>query len=157
MNNDGRISAHRPFYGGCVWETFGSAGFLVSSVCEPAHSYHPIRFVANGSSSSFRYKEDLLMTMNNPPRRFTPMSQFATDYPVLLIDSDAPLRELHNCVSERLNAVLKYLNLMACTSLPDYAENDINTVTNIARIMVQDVSDVFRVIEQRGFDIPTNS
>jgi hypothetical protein len=93
------------------------------------------------------------MTMNNPPRRFTPMSQFATDYPVLLIDSDAPLRELHNCVSERLNAVLKYLNLMACTSLPDYAENDINTVTNIARIMVQDIADVFGVIEQRGFEL----
>ena len=92
------------------------------------------------------------MTMNNPSRRFTPMSQLATDYPVLLIDSDAPLRELHNCVSERLSAVLKYLNLMACTSLPDYAENDINTVTNIARIMVQDIADVFGVIEQRGFD-----
>ncbi|MDO8403580.1 MAG: fructose-bisphosphate aldolase [Pseudomonas sp.] len=87
-----------------MWETFGSAGFLVSSVCEP-------------------------------------------DYPVLLIDNDAPLRE-------RLNAVLKYLNLMACTSLPDYAENDINTVTNIARSMVQDVADVFGVIEQRGFDTP---
>jgi hypothetical protein len=82
------------------------------------------------------------------------MSHFATDQPVLLIDADAPLRELHNCLSERLNAVLKYLNLMACTSLTDYAENDINTVTNIARIMVQDVSDVFRVIEQRGFDTP---
>ena len=94
------------------------------------------------------------MTMNNPPRRFTPMSQFATSYSVLLIDSDAPLRELHNCVSERLNAVQKYLHLMACTSLPDYAESDINTVTNIARILVQDVSDVFRVIEQRGFDMP---
>lgn len=94
------------------------------------------------------------MTMNNPPRRFTPMSQIATDYPVLLIDNDAPLRELHNCVSERLNVVLKYLNLMACTSLPDYAENDINTVTNIARIMAQDVADVFGVIEQRGFDTP---
>ncbi|WP_367373267.1 fructose-bisphosphate aldolase [Pseudomonas lini] len=92
------------------------------------------------------------MINQHPPRRFTPMSQFATDYPVLLIDSDAPLRELHNCVSERLNAVLKYLNLMACTSLPDYAENDINTVTNIARIMVQDIADVFGVIEQRGFD-----
>jgi hypothetical protein len=77
--------------------------------------------------------------MNNPPRRFTPMSQIATDYPVLLIDNDA---------------VLKYLNLMACTSLPDYAENDINTVTNIARSMVQDVADVFGVIEQRGFDTP---
>ena len=34
-------------------------------------------------------------------------------------------------LSERLNAVLKYLNLMACTCLPDYAENDINTVTNM--------------------------
>ncbi|VVO93482.1 hypothetical protein PS880_02431 [Pseudomonas fluorescens] len=43
---------------------------------------------------------------------------------------------------------------MACTSLPDYAENDINTVTNIPRIMIQDVRDVFRVIEQRGFDLP---
>ena len=94
------------------------------------------------------------MTTNNPPRRFIPMSQFATDYPVLLIDTEAPIHELHNCVSERLNAVLKYLNLMACTGLPDYAENDINTVTNIARIMVQDVRDVFRVIEQRGFDTP---
>ncbi|MHC8359595.1 fructose-bisphosphate aldolase [Pseudomonas sp. LS2P72] len=95
------------------------------------------------------------MKMNNPPRRFTPMSQFATEYPVLLIDSDAPLRELHNCVSERLNAALKYLNLMACTSLPDYSENDINTVTNIALILIRDVHDVFRVIEQRGFETPT--
>lgn len=92
------------------------------------------------------------MTTQNPPRRFTPMSQFATDYPVLLVDSDAPLRELHNVVSERLNAVLPYLQLMGCTNLPDYAENDINTVANIARILLQDVSDVFQVIEQRGFD-----
>ena len=94
------------------------------------------------------------MNTQHPPHRFSPMSQFATDYPVLLIDSDAPIRELHNCVSERLNAVLKYLNLMACTSLPDYAENDINTVTNIALILLRDVGDVFRVIEQRGFKAP---
>lgn len=82
------------------------------------------------------------------------MKQIATDYPVLLIDNQAPIRELHNCVSERLNAVLQYLNLMACTSLPDYAENDINTVTNIARILLQDVRDVFGVIEMRGFEVP---
>jgi len=94
------------------------------------------------------------MTMQNPPRRFTPMKQIATSYPVLLIDSDAPLRELHNCAAERLNAVLQYLNLMACTSLPDYAENDINTVSNISRILLQDVRDVFGVIEMRGFEVP---
>ncbi|MGF0240513.1 hypothetical protein ACQR3P_12495 [Rhodococcus sp. IEGM1300] len=85
------------------------------------------------------------------------MSQFATDYPVLLIDSDASLRELHNCVSESLSAVLKYLNLMACTNLPDYAENDINTVTNIARGPILDIADVFGVIGPRGFDKTVNN
>ncbi|MBZ9781552.1 fructose-bisphosphate aldolase [Pseudomonas sp. REP124] len=91
---------------------------------------------------------------NQTPERFIPMKQIATDYPVLLIDNQAPIRELHNCVAERLNAVLHYLNLTACTSLPDYSENDINTVTNIARILLQDVRDVFAVIEKRGFDVP---
>ena len=91
------------------------------------------------------------MTNQHPPRRFTPMSQTATDYPVLLIDSDAPLSELHACASERLNAAL---HLMACSNVSDYAEHDINTVANTARIMVQDVADVFAVIERRGFDAP---
>lgn len=90
------------------------------------------------------------MTMNCPPHRFIPMTQFATDYPVLVIDKDAPLTELHCCISERLHAVLPYLQLMGCTSLPDYADHDINTVANIARILLQDVSDVFRVVELRG-------
>ncbi|MBT9268276.1 fructose-bisphosphate aldolase [Pseudomonas sp. MG-9] len=94
------------------------------------------------------------MTEKNTLHHYAHMSHPATDHPVLLIDADAPLRELHACLAERLNAVLKYLDLIACTRLPDYAEHDINTVTNIARIMVQDVSDVFRVIEQRGFDAP---
>jgi hypothetical protein len=46
---------------------------------------------------------------------------------------------------------------MARTSLPDYAEKDINTVTNIARIMVQDIADVFGVMERQGFGEITNS
>ncbi|WP_085704194.1 fructose-bisphosphate aldolase [Pseudomonas sp. B15(2017)] len=85
------------------------------------------------------------------------MSHPATERPVLFIDADAPLRDLHACASERLNAVLKYLDLMACVHLPDHAEQDINTVTTVARILVQDVSDVFRVIEQRGFDSPAQT
>ncbi|MFJ2483907.1 fructose-bisphosphate aldolase [Pseudomonas sp. NPDC087598] len=92
------------------------------------------------------------MTTQKQLHHYAHMCHPATDKPVLLINADAPLRELHACLAERLNAVLKYLDLNACTSLPDYAERDINTVTNIARIMVQDVSDAFRVIEQRGFD-----
>ncbi|UQS18162.1 fructose-bisphosphate aldolase [Pseudomonas sp. HS6] len=89
------------------------------------------------------------MPTDKPIRKYANMSHPATDQPVLFIDVDAPLRDLHACLSERLNAVLKYLDLMACIRLPDYAENDINTVSTIARIMVQDVSDLFRVIEKR--------
>ena len=92
------------------------------------------------------------MTTQKPLHHYAEMSHPATDLPVLLIDADASLRDLHACLAERLNAVLKYLDLIACTRLPDHAEHDINTVINIARIMVQDVSDVFRVIEQRGFE-----
>lgn len=90
------------------------------------------------------------MTSKSPQCNYVPMSHPATDHPVLFIDADAPLRDLNACVSERLNAVLKYLDLMACIHLPDHAEHDINTVTTIARILVQDVSDMFRVIEQRS-------
>lgn len=94
------------------------------------------------------------MTSKSQPCNYAPMSHPATDHPVLFIDADATLSDLHACVSERLNAVLKYLDLMACIRLPDHAEHDINTVTTIARIMVQDVSDLFRVIEKRKFDVP---
>ncbi|KAF2409414.1 fructose-bisphosphate aldolase [Pseudomonas antarctica] len=94
------------------------------------------------------------MTPQLPPRRFTPCTETATDYPVLLIDSDAPLLDLHACLRERLNAALEHLNLIACSSLPDFAERDLNNAANTARILVQDVSDVFRVIEHRGFDKP---
>ncbi|AZZ76947.1 MULTISPECIES: fructose-bisphosphate aldolase [unclassified Pseudomonas] len=94
------------------------------------------------------------MTIKKPLHQYAHMSHPATDHPVLLIDANAPLRDLHACAAERLNAVLKYLDLVTCIRLSDHAEHDINTVTNIARIMVQDVSDVFRVIEQRGYNAP---
>ncbi len=63
------------------------------------------------------------------------MSYPASDHPVLLINAEAPLSDLHACASERLEAVLKYLDLMACTSLPDHSEHDISTITTIARIL----------------------
>ncbi|MHB2247458.1 fructose-bisphosphate aldolase [Pseudomonas fitomaticsae] len=89
------------------------------------------------------------MTSKSTLCNYVPMSHPATDHPVLFIDADATLSDLHACVSERLNAVLKYLDLMACIRLQDHAEHDINTVTTLARIMVQDVKDVFGIIERR--------
>ncbi|WHS60900.1 fructose-bisphosphate aldolase [Pseudomonas sp. G2-4] len=92
------------------------------------------------------------MTSNQSSNSFTPLTPIATTHPVLFIDKTAPLTELHACASERLHATLDYLTLMACTTLRDSAETDINTIANIARIMVQDVADVFGVIEQRGLE-----
>jgi hypothetical protein len=93
-----------------------------------------------------------LMTTNQPSNRFTPLTQTATTHPVLLIDTQAPLPELHACASERLHATLDYLTLVACSSLRDSAASDLNTLTNVARILVQDVADVFGVIERRGLE-----
>ena len=86
------------------------------------------------------------------PTRFTPLTPIATTQPVLFIDKSVPLTELHACASERLHATLDYLTLMACATLRDSAASDLNTLTNVARILVQDVTDVFGVIEQRGLE-----
>ncbi|VVN96898.1 hypothetical protein PS723_02323 [Pseudomonas fluorescens] len=59
------------------------------------------------------------MTIQNSLDRFIPFTNIVTDEPVLMIDSQAPLSDLHACVSERLHTVLNYLTLMACTNLPD--------------------------------------
>ncbi|MBD0704745.1 fructose-bisphosphate aldolase [Pseudomonas sp. Fig-3] len=92
------------------------------------------------------------MTMHQSISRFTPLTPIATTQPVLFIDKTVPLSELHACASERLHATLDYLTLMACATLRDSASSDLNTLTNVARILVQDVTDVFGVIEQRGLE-----
>ncbi|QQZ44317.1 fructose-bisphosphate aldolase [Pseudomonas sp. SK3(2021)] len=91
--------------------------------------------------------------MNNqtPHGRFIPLTPIASDTPVLFIDSHAPLVDLHACASERLLTTLDYLNLMACTSLRDSSDKDIDTVANTARLLLQDVRDVLAVIETRAF------
>jgi hypothetical protein len=83
--------------------------------------------------------------------RFIPLTPIASDGPVLFIDSQAPLVDLHACASERLLTTLDYLNLMNCATLRDSSEKDIRTVTSTVRLLLQDVRDVLRVIEIRAF------
>jgi hypothetical protein len=110
-----------------------------STVCEPADSRQPFVSQQNGGIS-FPMKYIAMSEINRSA--ITP--KCATPPP-----RHRPHRPPHR--NRRPNAVLRYLDLIACTNLSDYAEHDINTITNIARIMVQDVSDVFRVVEVRGF------
>ncbi|WP_458736896.1 fructose-bisphosphate aldolase [Pseudomonas chlororaphis] len=91
------------------------------------------------------------MNTQDPSERFIPLTPIASDGRVLFIDSHAPLLDLHACASERLLTTLDYLNLMTCTTLRDSSDKDIGTVTNTARLLLQDVQDVLRVIEARAF------
>lgn len=61
--NNRRTSVHVPkagaffssalsFYGGCAWDTFGYAGFLLSRSVNPRTATTLIRLTANGGSSS---------------------------------------------------------------------------------------------------------
>jgi hypothetical protein len=91
------------------------------------------------------------MSNIDPSERFIPLTPIASDGPVLFIDSQAPLVDLHACASERLVTALDYLNLMACITLRDASDKDMGTVTNTARLLLQDVRDVLGVIETRAF------
>ncbi|CAI8774116.1 Fructose-bisphosphate aldolase [Pseudomonas chlororaphis] len=91
------------------------------------------------------------MKTQNSSERFIPMTSIASDTPVLFIDSHAPLTDLYACASERLLTALNYLNLMACTTLRDSSDKDIGTVSNTARLLLQDVRDVLVMIEIRAF------
>ncbi|POA49471.1 MULTISPECIES: fructose-bisphosphate aldolase [Pseudomonas] len=91
------------------------------------------------------------MNTQDLSERFIPLTPIASDGPVLFVDSHAPLEDLHACASERLLTTLDYLNLMACAGLRDSSDKDIGTVTNTARLLLQDVRDVLAVIETRAF------
>ncbi len=91
------------------------------------------------------------MNTQDLSERFIPMTSIVSDGPVLFVDSQAPLVDLHACASERLVTALDYLNLMACITLRDASDKDMGTVTNTARLLLQDVRDVLGVIETRAF------
>lgn len=93
------------------------------------------------------------MKTQDESQRFIPLTPIASDVPVLFIDSHAPLADLHACASERLLTTLDYLNLMACTTLRDASDKDIGTISNTARLLLQDVRDVLAVIETRVFNV----
>lgn len=93
------------------------------------------------------------MKAQDSSERFIPLTPIASDSPVLFIDSHATLADLHACASERLRTTLDYLNLMTCTTLRDSSDKDIGTVTNTARLLLQDVRDVWAVIETRAFSV----
>ncbi|UUQ64863.1 fructose-bisphosphate aldolase [Pseudomonas fuscovaginae UPB0736] len=96
------------------------------------------------------------MNTENPPRRFIPMDSVSTQFPVLYIDSNAPLVDLHACVAERMRAVNKLMTLFTCSRLNDSDPRDLGNIAAISRLL-QDATDVFDVIETRGLKAKRNN
>ncbi|NWA27224.1 fructose-bisphosphate aldolase [Pseudomonas gingeri] len=92
------------------------------------------------------------MHTEHTPRRFIPMDSVSTEFPVLYIDRNAPLVDLHACVSERMRAVNKLMTLFTCSRLSDSDPRDLGNIASISRLLLQDASDVFDVIETRGLE-----
>ncbi len=90
------------------------------------------------------------MTTQTPHQRFIPLDTLTTQAPVLFIDSHAPLSDLHACVAERLHTLHKLLTVFACSPMDNNDPSDLSTVTNIARLLLQDANDIFDVVQQRG-------
>ena len=86
-----------PFYGGCAWEAFGPAGFLLPRSTNPRTAATLIRLVANGGSSPAKgapharpqsVKKSRRCPSRNGPRRFT--RQFQPRY------TSRPLQRSHD-------------------------------------------------------------
>ncbi|MBV6752267.1 fructose-bisphosphate aldolase [Pseudomonas chlororaphis] len=92
------------------------------------------------------------MNTEHTHRRFIPMDSVSTEFPVLYIDRNAPLVDLHACVSERMRAVNKLMILFTCSRLSDSDPRDLGNIASISRLLLQDASDVFDVIETRGLE-----
>jgi hypothetical protein len=76
-------------YGGCVWETFGSAGLALLRSANPHTAATPL--FRSRKVALLNYLKSNLMTIKKPIHHYAHMSHPATDHPVLLIDADAPI------------------------------------------------------------------
>ncbi len=66
--------------------------------------------------------------------------------------TNAPLVDLHARVSERMRAVNKLMTLFTCSRLSDSDPRDLGNIAAISRLLLQDASDMFDVIETRGLE-----
>lgn len=55
------------FYGGCAWDTFGYAGFLLPRSANPRTATTHIRFAANGGSSSAKGASPMQFSLTQNP------------------------------------------------------------------------------------------
>lgn len=89
------------------------------------------------------------MTVNNLQDRYTPLSHPGLDSPVLMLDTQAPLKDMHACTVLRINLVTQFLDTLANLKCTGADEHDLVALAGTAHMLMQETCDVNRAIEQR--------
>ena len=83
------------------------------------------------------------------PPRYIPLTQPGQENPVFLLDTHAPLRDLHACAELRVSLATRFLDAMVNMQPTHADERDLSTIASTAHLLMLEACDVHRVIERR--------
>jgi hypothetical protein len=89
------------------------------------------------------------MPNNLESTRYIPLTQHGLDGTVLLLDSQAPLKDLHACVDLRVRLATEFLDAVSSGKSGSADDYDLSAMAGTAHLLMQEACDVSRVIEQR--------
>ncbi|MDE1164211.1 MAG: hypothetical protein PW845_02230 [Pseudomonas sp.] len=89
------------------------------------------------------------MDYKTPSPRYLPLNTNYTETPVLLIDTKAPLKDLHACADMRFRLATRFLDSLAHMRLGDVQDHDLKAIVSQAYMLLQEGCDVNQVVEQR--------
>ena len=88
------------------------------------------------------------MSNTTLPPRYIPLTQPGQENPVLL-DTQAPLKDLHACAELRVSLATRFLDAMVNMQPTHADERDLSTIASTAHLLMLEACDVHRVIERR--------
>ena len=85
----------------------------------------------------------------NQPERYIPLSHPGLENPVLLLDSNASLQDLHALAYLRVSLATRCLDALSNLKSNGTDEDDLIAIAGTANILMQEACDVNRLIERR--------
>ncbi|OCR24236.1 hypothetical protein AFK24_15010 [Pseudomonas syringae] len=89
------------------------------------------------------------MPYNLESPRYIPLTHHGLDGAVLLLDSQAPLKDLHACVELRVRLATEFLDAVSSKKPGSADDYDLNAMAGTAHLLMQEACDMNRVIERR--------
>ncbi|MGY4493091.1 hypothetical protein [Pseudomonas sp. TE3610] len=89
------------------------------------------------------------MDYKTPSSRYIPLSSTNTQLPVVLIDSKAPLKDLHAFADLRFRQATQFLDSLAHMRPGEVDDRDLSAMAAQAHALMQEGCDVNQVIERR--------